>query len=202
MELSDVVYPTQIIYHKGDRLYGIEANDMLTKFHEQIKNAKFSFDPGVRAATPFDPRNFSSKDMKNNEYIEIIYPFGMPQEIYKEVFSFDAEISASKPQNVDRLFLYQGSENVEGYLVSYNPKKKQKINSTISLSSMVKDINGAIKDGGFVPYTYLDVEDPDDRSDLKHRFYFPKKPLELTRYTYISNAVTDDTYEKYKKVLI
>ncbi|MDR7074058.1 YycH family regulatory protein [Fictibacillus barbaricus] len=201
MELSDVVYPTQIIYHKGDRLYGIEANDMLSKFHEQIKNAKFSFDPGVRAATPFDPRNFSSKDMKNNEYIEIIYPFGMPQEIYKEVFSFDAEISASKPQNVDRLFLYQGSENVEGYLVSYNPRKKQKINSTISLSSMVKDINGAIKDRKFVPYMYYDIEDPDDKQDLKHRFYFPKQPQELTRYTYISNAVTDDTYEKYKKVL-
>ncbi|WNB92112.1 two-component system activity regulator YycH [Bacillus sp. NEB1478] len=202
-ELSDVVYPTQVIYHKGEKLYGLEANDMIKKFHDQIKNAKFSFDSSQRTPTSFDPRNFPLKDMKNNEYIEIIYPFGMPQEIYKEVFSFDAEVSASKPQNVDRLFLYQGSENVEGYLVSYNLKKKQKVTSSLSLNSMINDIDKAIENGGFVPYLSYDVKDNavEGRNNLKNRLYFPKKQINLNRLTYISQAITEDTYEKYKKAL-
>jgi regulatory protein YycH of two-component signal transduction system YycFG len=200
--LSEVVYPTQIIYHKGDKLYGLEANRMIKILHDQLNNAKFNFDPGSKAIE-FDPTDFPSNEMKNNEFIEIIYPFGMPQEIYKELFSFDTELSASKPQNVDRLFLYQGSGNVEGYLVSYMPKKMQRINSNISFNTMIKEINGNMGDGGFVPYMSYDVEDrtDDGRNDITHRFYFPKEPLKLNLYAFISKAVTDDTYDKYKKAL-
>lgn len=203
--LSKVVYPTQIVYHKGNELYGVEGNKIVADFHEKLDAAKFYFDPNEPRAKEFNPDDIPMTDMKNSEYLEIVYPVGMSQDVYKEVFSFDTEISASKPQNVDRIFLYQNRStgNIEGYLVSYMPKKMQKIKSNLTLTSMIKVVKESFGEGGFVPYTFYDTEERTEEgsNEIIRRFYFPQNTVQMYRYTYISRAVNEDTYEKYKKAL-
>ncbi|MBY6037531.1 hypothetical protein KUV80_12725 [Fictibacillus nanhaiensis] len=198
--LNKVVYPTQVIFHKGDELYGVEAHEMMKQIHDQIKIADFNFDPNVKNNQLFDP---NEKIIKNEDYIEIIYPVGLTKEIYKEVFSFDAEISASKPQYVDRLLLYQSKTPniVEGYLVSYQTKKMQKIRvDNFALTSVTKDIAEKV---GLIPYISYDIEERTEEgaAQTKNRFYFPRDSIKLNRYHYISRAINEETKEKYKKAL-
>lgn len=203
-EIQDVVNPTQIIYHNGSKLYGAEANDLIEKFHNQLKETKFIIEPGSRTL-PFDPEDQLIKET-DHQYIEVIYPVEMTQTIYKEVFSFETEITARKPENVDRIFLYKSdtSGSIEGYLVSYQPKKMQKIKaSNNNLIPLINDMNELVANKSLVPYIPYDIEQRKDngQNEITQRFYFPKDKLNLNRYNYISKATNEDTYEMYKKAL-
>lgn len=202
-ELKEIVYPTQIIYHKGDDLYGVEANPLINEFNVRLNETKFTFETGPKNNRAFDPNETFLKD---NKYIEVVFPVGMTQDIYKEIFSFESEISPSKPKNVDRIFLYRdrSTDSVEGYLVSYQEKKMQKIRaSNNQLNPIMKDMDKWVDNGSFVPYLNFDIEERGNEGqvEVKRRFYFPQVPLNLTRYTYISTATSEDTYEMYKKAL-
>jgi regulatory protein YycH of two-component signal transduction system YycFG len=197
-ELTDVVRPTQVIYHKGSQLYGAEASPIIEEFHKGLKDTKFTIVTDKKDT--FDP---DEKIGVNNTYIEVIYPVRMSQEIYKGVFQFD---SAKGPQNVDRVFLYQDkdTDGIEGYLVSYHPKKIQKIKAlNNALIPFIKGMNSNIEKGDLVPYITYDIEERKDngQSEIKKRFYFPSERIQLNRYNYISNAPNQDTYEVYKKAL-
>jgi regulatory protein YycH of two-component signal transduction system YycFG len=203
-EIKDVVHPTQVIYHNGSKLYGAEANQVIEKFHNTLKEAKFIIEPGTRTL-PFDPEDKYIKET-DHQYIEVIYPVGMTQEIYKEVFSFESEITASKPQYVDRIFLYQNpsTESIEGYLVSYQTKKMQKIKASNNmLLPLIKNMNEMVASRSLVPYISYDIEERKEngRNEIKQRFYFPKNKLDLNSYNYISRATNEDTYEMYKQAL-
>jgi regulatory protein YycH of two-component signal transduction system YycFG len=203
-EIQDVVNPTQVIYHHGSELYGAEANNVIEKFHNSLKETNFIIESSSRTQ-PFDPENRLIKET-DHQYIEVIYPVGMTQEIYKEVFSFESEITASKPQYVDRVFLYQNpsTESIEGYLVSYQTKKMQKIKaSNNNLLPLIKNMNEMVANSSLVPYISYDIEQrsEDGQNEIKQRFYFPKDKLNLNRYNYISRATNEDTYEVYKKAL-
>jgi regulatory protein YycH of two-component signal transduction system YycFG len=203
-EIQDVVNPTQVIYHHGSELYGAEANNVIEKFHNSLKETNFIIESNSRTQ-PFDPENRLIKET-DHQYIEVIYPVGMTQEIYKEVFSFESEITASKPQYVDRVFLYQNpsTESIEGYLVSYQTKKMQKIKaSNNNLLPLIKSMNEMVANSSLVPYISHDIEQrsEDGQNEIKQRFYFPKDKLNLNRYNYISRATNEDTYEVYKKAL-
>jgi regulatory protein YycH of two-component signal transduction system YycFG len=203
-EIQDVVNPTQVIYHHGSELYGAEANNVIEKFHNSLKETNFIIESNSRTQ-PFDPENRLIKET-DHQYIEVIYPVGMTQEIYKEVFSFESEITASKPQYVDRVFLYQNpsTESIEGYLVSYQTKKMQKIKaSNNNLLPLIKNMNEMVANSSLVPYISYDIEQrsEDGQNEIKQRFYFPKDKLNLNRYNYISRATNEDTYEVYKKAL-
>lgn len=203
-EIQDVVNPTQVIYHNGSKLYGAEANNVIEKFHNTLKETKFIIDPGTRTL-PFDPEDKLIKET-DHQYIEVIYPVEMTQEIYKEVFSFESEITASKPQYVDRIFLYKSdsSGSIEGYLVSYQSKKMQKIKaSNNALLPLINDMDEMVANSSLVPYLSYDIEQRNDdgQNEIQQRFYFPKNKLELNKYNYISRATNEDTYELYKKAL-
>jgi regulatory protein YycH of two-component signal transduction system YycFG len=206
-KLNDLVYPTQIIFHQGSDLYGAEAHPIVDTFHEMLSEAKFYFDAVPVKSEDFDPEsNPINPNIKNNEYIEIIYPTAMTQEVYKEVFPFDMEISASKPQNVDRLFLYQTSNgSTEGYLVSYQQKKMHRIKvNNLPFDTLLHEMEEAKgESGAFTPYIVFDIKERNEEGadEVKRRFYFPKKQIELNRYAYISKAITEETYDKYKKAL-
>jgi regulatory protein YycH of two-component signal transduction system YycFG len=204
LELSDVVYPTQIVYHKGDELYGVEASDIIENFHKQLNKTKFTFETNSKNDQIFDP---NEKFLSDNEYIEVIYPAAMTQEVYKEVFSFETENISSKPPNVDRIFLYQNnpSSNIEGYLVSYQSMRKQKIKAidNDALSPLMKNVDKFLKEGEFVPYISHDLEERTHVGDVRinDRLYFPKYSIHVNRNAYISRAVNEDTKDKYKKAL-
>jgi regulatory protein YycH of two-component signal transduction system YycFG len=202
--IKDVVYPTQVVYHKGSELYGVEANNILEKFHTLLKETRFTIESGARTQT-FDPEEKLIKET-NNQFIEVIYPVGMTKEIYKEVFSIESEITPSNPQNVDRIFLYQNEKTggVEGYLVSYQPKKMQKIKaSNNTLNPLIKGMHEMVHNRSLVPYISYDVEQrtDDGQSEINRRLYFPKNQIQLNSYNYISKATNEDTYEMYKQAL-
>jgi regulatory protein YycH of two-component signal transduction system YycFG len=202
--INDVVYPTQIVYHEGSKLYGVEANNILGKFHTQLNDTTFTIEPGTRIQ-PFDLEDKLIEET-GNQYIEVIYPAEMTQEIYKEVFSFESEITAIKRLNVDRIFLYQDESTggIEGYLVSYQQKKMQKIKATNNaLNPLIKGMHEMVDNRSLVPYITYDIEQrtEDGRSEIMRRFYFPKNQLQLNSYNYISKAANEDTYEMYKQAL-
>jgi regulatory protein YycH of two-component signal transduction system YycFG len=202
-KIKDVVNPTQLIYHKSNQLYGVEANNTIKRFNNLLKETKFIIEPGQKNNLPFDPEEII---LNGNPYIEVIYPVAMTQEIYKEVFSFESEITASKPQNVDRIFLYQNDStgSIEGYLVSYQSKKMQKIKaSNNALNPLINEMNEMVGNGSLAPYISYDIEQrtDDGRSEIKQRFYLPKNKLKLNSYNYISRATNEDTYEMYKQAL-
>ncbi|MBH0175458.1 hypothetical protein IHV09_17940 [Fictibacillus sp. 23RED33] len=201
--VKQLVYPTQVIYHSGDELYGLEASNLMKEFHMGLNETKFTFDTGSRNNRAFDP---DEKFLRDNKYVEIIFPAGMSQDIYKEIFSFESEIQATKPQNVDRIFLYQNkmTDSIEGYLVSYQQKKMQRIRATNNqLNPLIRDMDKWVDTGNLIPYIQYDIEDDgkEGQAEILRRFYFPKESLSLTRYTYFSKATGEDTYEMYKKAL-
>lgn len=114
-------------------MYGVEANDLIHEFNMRLNETKFTFDTGTKSTRTFDPNETFLKD---NKYIEVVFPVGMTQDIYKEIFSFESEITGNKPKYVDRIFLYQNksTDSVEGYLVSYQEKRCNELEPlTISL---------------------------------------------------------------------
>jgi regulatory protein YycH of two-component signal transduction system YycFG len=203
-DTSNVVHPTQIIYHKGDELYGAEANKRVNEFQEALKKTSFTFESGKNNLT-FDPAD--DKFLKNENYVEIIYPVGMTQDIYKDVFSFEAGVSDNITQHVDRVFLYLSEDKggVEGYLISYQPKRKQKIIAVNDdpFTPLLEKMNDFVANGDFVPYISHDlIEDlSEGKTQVNDRFYFPKNPIKVNRNAYISKAINEDTKEKYKKAL-
>jgi regulatory protein YycH of two-component signal transduction system YycFG len=210
LQLDEVVRPLQIVLHRGDELYGISAHPILDTIQKKLNEGKFYFDSNAIKSKDFDPESFPGNDViKNNEYIEIIYPASMPQEVYKEVFPLDVDANANKPQGIDRIFLYQntatGSSGSEGYLVSYQNMKKQKIKignlQFGSLLEEIEDTKGTI--GGLAPFVKYDIKERNEEGAnvVERRFYFPQKEIELNRYAYISRATTEDTYDKYRKAL-
>ncbi|RZT20995.1 YycH family regulatory protein [Fictibacillus sp. BK138] len=202
-EIKDVVNPTQVIYHSGNKLYGAEANEVVEKFHNLLNETKFIFETGTKNNRTFDPEENFLNDIP---HIEVIYPVDMTKEIYKEVFSIESEITANKPNDVDRIFLFQNpsTESIEGYLVSYETKKMHKIKaSNNNLLPLIKNMNEMVTDESMVPYISYDIEEREENgmNEIKQRFYFPKNKLKLNRYNYISRPTTEDTYEMYKKAL-
>lgn len=207
LDLSNVVHPTQVIYHKGDELYGAEANKRVKQFHEALDKTSFTFETGAKNHQTFDPAD--EKFLQDKNYVEIIYPVDMTQDIYKEVFSFEAGVSATggKPQNVDRAFLYQHEDTggIEGYLISYQQKKKQKIKAVNDepLTLLLKEMNDFVANDDFVPYISHDLieELSEGKTQVNDRFYFPKNSIKVNRNAYISKDINEDTKEKYKKAL-
>ncbi|GGB39201.1 YycH family regulatory protein [Fictibacillus barbaricus] len=205
LSLSEAVYPTQVIYHKDNELYGAEANNQINLFHKVLSETRFTFDTGPKNDQTFDPADESF--IKKTNYVEVIYPVGMSQEIYKDVFSFEAaQITASKPQNVDRLYLYQSNTGgVEGYLISYQPQKKQKIKAinNDALLPLLKQMNQLVAKEDFKPYVSHDIkeETSEGENEIKDRFYFPMNSIIVNSNAYISKAINEETKEKYKKAL-
>jgi regulatory protein YycH of two-component signal transduction system YycFG len=201
---KEVVNPTQVIYHKGNKLFGIEANDTIKEFHNNLNETNFTIEPGVKNFVSFDPEEIL---FEGDPYIEVIYPVRMTQEIYKDVFSIESEIVSTKLQyvDVDRIFLYQNEKtsNIEGYLVSYQSSKMQKIKaSNNNLLPLIKGMDDMVKNRKLVPYIAYDIEQSDDaRNAIKRRFYLPKNNLKLNSYNYISRPISEDTYEMYKQAL-
>ncbi|WP_137791300.1 two-component system activity regulator YycH [Bacillus sp. E(2018)] len=202
-EVKQLVYPTQVIYHSGDDLYGLEANSLIRDFHMGLNETKFMFDTGAKSSRSFDP---DEKFLRDNKYVEIIYPTGISQDIYKEIFSFETDVQGKLPK-MDRIFLYQDklTDSIEGYLVSYQaPRKMQKITaSNNKLNPLIKNMDEWVENGSFTPYINYDVEtaDKEGQAEVTKRYYFPKNSVELSRYTYFSNSTGEDTYEMYKKAL-
>ncbi|MCM3719529.1 YycH family regulatory protein [Fictibacillus phosphorivorans] len=197
-DLTDVVRPTQVIYHKESQIYGAEASPIIEEFHKGLKDTKFTVD--TTKIETFEP---DEKIGLNNSYIEVIYPVNMTQDIYKGLFKFN---SASGPDNVDRIFLYQDkdTDGIEGYLVSYQSKKMQKIKAlNNALIPFIKGMGSSINNGDFVSYMKYDLERRKDNgeSEITKRLYFPAEKISLNRYNYLSNSPNQDTYEMYKKAL-
>jgi regulatory protein YycH of two-component signal transduction system YycFG len=202
-ETKEVVNPTQIIYHKGNKLFGIEANDTIEEFHNHLNETIFTIEPGLKNNMSFDPEEIL---FRGDPYVEVVYPVRMTQEIYKDVFSIESEIMTNKPQFVDRIFLYQNEKtsSIEGYLVSYHSKKMQKIKaSNNNLLPLIKGMDDMVTNGRLVPYIAYDIEQRSDdaRNEIQRRFYLPKNNLKLKSYNFISNTTNEDTYEMYKQAL-
>ncbi|WP_026678505.1 YycH family regulatory protein [Fictibacillus gelatini] len=192
--VTDVIQPSQILKHTGDKISGVVGNEKFErKAVSQLKNTRF-YDPQIKTFDPDDTRDF-----KNGEYIEMVFPANMPPDVYSQIFNLSGNGNYSL-DDVDRVYFYTTKTNeIRAWLVSY--PKKQKIVARTSFA--YEDFKKAMNEAHLVPFTKFDDARLNNKNEevINRRFYFPTEHVTFASYSFYTPPVKDETIERYKKAL-
>ncbi|MFC7370775.1 YycH family regulatory protein [Fictibacillus iocasae] len=189
---TDVLSPSQIVYHDGKQLYGIVGHSLLDVVSSRLENSKFYYQKQNLI-------NFEPEDSKK-PFIEVVYPVSMPSDVYSQLLHLD-DPGVNRLTGVDRIIFYPNDASV--YLASYSERKMMKVGSTFPYKEIQELMKQAIKSKSAVPFmTFDEKEEPDvGETIVTRRFYLPKDKVQVKSYKYLAQSVSDNVYDKYKSAL-
>lgn len=194
-KISDVIRPSQVIYYDKDSYRGMPANERFIKRVNQIlENTKF-YDSKTSPVTSL------AEQIKNKEYIEVIYPTEMTSDIYSQVFNLATSGGTFTIPSADRVVFYKKDTNeVEANIISYTQRKMITASTTFPFDSLKNIIDDA--KSGVVQYEPYDVEREAEKGvEVSRRFYFPRDSFTANAYSYLARSINDDTIVRYKNAL-
>ncbi|MFC0186690.1 YycH family regulatory protein [Fictibacillus aquaticus] len=189
---SDVISPSQIVYHNGKQMYGVVGHSLLDVVSSRLEASKFYYQKEKLI-------NFTPEKMKK-PFIEIVFPVNMPSDVYRQLLHLE-DPGVNRLTGVDRIIFYQNDSSV--YLASYSERKMIKLGSTFPYKDIQSLMVQAIESKSAVPFMKYDymVAADDIENQVMRRFYMPKDKVKVRSYKYLALSITDSVYEKYKKAL-
>ncbi|KSU81700.1 MULTISPECIES: YycH family regulatory protein [Fictibacillus] len=194
-KVTDVIRPSQVIFYDKNSYRGMPANDkFISRINQMLDNTKF-FDTKTR------PFNGVDDQLKQKEYIEVIYPTDMTSDLYSQIFNMASSGGSFAIPTADRVIFYKKDTNeVEAHIISYSQRKMITASTTFPFDSLKNIINDAKT--GVLEYEPFNVESgTNEGAQVARRFYFPKHSFTLNSYSYLARTVNEDTIDRYKNAL-
>ncbi|CAM3940908.1 YycH family regulatory protein [Mesobacillus zeae] len=176
-EIKKIVRPQQLMINTGGKHYGTTDNYDIDKAVTLLSKWKF-----------YNARKFSGRFSELNEMIsrqantEIIFPAGVPAELYNRVLSFEEEnlpkfefdriiVPAQTPQKQEGIVYFYSAKNQSAYVANVNPAAIQEFSALFHKSYA--------RMGEYFPY----------KAGSNKVIYLPEEQTEMAKYTYYSNPL-------------
>lgn len=172
-EVKKIVRPDMVLYHKQGKSYGTTRTDELDKLIKEVSRWSFS-DVKVFADRPNNLNEWTHE----NGNVEIIFPAGVPIDLYRNVLNFSEKKIPSF--DFDRIIINAESLDKGNGVVYFVSTSNQLVYSSHISSSSINDFNKDFyKDASRYP-SYFTYNLPDKRT-----IFLPEDPTEMMVYKYL-----------------
>ncbi|MBB5174754.1 YycH family regulatory protein [Texcoconibacillus texcoconensis] len=187
-EVTDIVRPREIVFHDGVRHeWLIPGEDHVSMFLAELTELEIE-----QLVTSSSTAVSMSQQIGGFEFI---YPAPIYSEDIEQLFDIsEEEMSISK---VDRIVLFVNEQNEQAdvsiQFISYDEKSvvQGKTDMTFedleALRANVENVTVPAK---------AEVFNENEESDIEEISYFPSEPLEMKRYTFMSNVIQVKTFKE------
>jgi regulatory protein YycH of two-component signal transduction system YycFG len=182
-EVKKIVRPEMVLYHKPGKNYGTTRTDELDKLIKELSHWSFS-DVKLYAIKP----NNLNELMNSNGSVEIMFPAGVPIELYRNVLNFsDKKIPSF---DFDRMIInVESLDNGNGIVYFVSTANQSVYSSHVSSSSINNFKQDFYKDASRYPsyFSYNLTE--------KHTIFLPEDPTEMMVYKYLPVTLNSEEFK-------